>query len=71
MKSDYLYPAIADRHSPAEWEEDGALDMRTRAIEVARNTLAAHYPRHIPDKVDRWIRARHDILLPTEAMRAG
>ena len=68
MKTDYLYPQVADRRSPFEWEEDGALDMRERARIVARETLANHYPRYIDDRVDRRLRERHEILLPVTAM---
>ena len=70
MKSDYLYPEVADRRSPYEWEESGALDMRDRAREVARDILARHYPAYVNAEVDRRVREQHEILLPREAMQA-
>jgi len=71
MKSDYLYPRVADRQSPDEWEKAGALDMRARAREIARGILASHFPRYVSAEQDRWIRERHEIMLPAEAMRAA
>jgi trimethylamine--corrinoid protein Co-methyltransferase len=71
MKTDYLYPRIADRRSPYQWEEDGSLDMRERARIVARETLATHFPRYLDASVDRWVRERYGILLPSEAMTAA
>ena len=44
MKADYVYPQIADRRSPDEWEADGALDMRARARIAARQILATPRP---------------------------
>ena len=69
MKTDYLYPEVADRRTPYEWEESGALDMRERARLVAREILAKHYPAYINAEQDRWLRERHQILLPAESMR--
>jgi trimethylamine--corrinoid protein Co-methyltransferase len=69
MKTDYLYPEVADRRSPYEWEESGALDMRERARLVAREILARHYPDYVSAEQDRWLRERHGILLPPVAMQ--
>ena len=69
MTRDYLYPAIADRASPADWEEAGAQDIRQRAIVRTKEILARHYPRHVSDAEDRWIRQREDIRLPRAAMK--
>ncbi|MFQ5958659.1 MAG: trimethylamine methyltransferase family protein, partial [Alphaproteobacteria bacterium] len=71
METEYLYPDLADRRSPDDWEETGALDMRARARERVRALLAEHYPEYIEPDVDAAIRERFPIRLPREAMRAG
>lgn len=71
MKTDYLYPEVADRQPPSDWQEAGALDMRERARRVAREILTRHFPRYVDAKTDRWIRRSCDILLPPEQMRAA
>ena len=68
MKSDYVYPVVADRQPPADWEADGSHDMRTRAKEKTREILATHYPRHVPQAVDSELRQRYEILLTPEDM---
>lgn len=71
MKTDYVYPEIADRRSISEWQDAGALDSRDVARDRVRKILAEHYPRHIDDSVDAAIRASYNIILPRERMRAG
>ncbi len=71
MKSDYLYPDIADRRSIAEWEDAGSRDARHVAREAVRKILAEHYPGHIPDRLDRQLRDNFNIILPRARMRAG
>ena len=68
MESDFLYPQIADRKSPEEWEEAGSRDIRDMAKEKVRQILASHFPSHIPADVDAQIRAKFDIRLPNEVM---
>ncbi|WP_282610646.1 trimethylamine methyltransferase family protein [Pelagibius sp. Alg239-R121] len=63
MKADYVYPVVADRRSPTDWEEDGGLDMRTRARARARDILARHYPGHLAEETDRLLRDRYHLLL--------
>ncbi|MBT6512149.1 MAG: methyltransferase, partial [Rhodospirillaceae bacterium] len=68
MTRDYLYPEIADRLSPSDWEERGSLDIRERAREEARRILMEHFPRHIDDVTDARIREHFPIMLPREKM---
>ncbi|MEX2650377.1 MAG: trimethylamine methyltransferase family protein [Alphaproteobacteria bacterium] len=68
MESEYLYPTIADRSTPSEWEEKGALDIRQRAHERAREILSSHYPQNISFEADRRIRERFPIRLPSAVM---
>ena len=63
MNTDYLYPQIADRQSIEEWEENGKLDMRTRAIARTKELLSASPPGHIDPAIDASIRASHNICL--------
>jgi trimethylamine--corrinoid protein Co-methyltransferase len=71
MESEYLYPALGDRHTPDEWEEQGAKDIRERARERLGEILAAHYPAYIAPSLDARLRERFPIHLPAEAMGAA
>ena len=71
MKQDYVYPSLGDRQSPRLWEEEGSIDLRTRARAKMEEVLNDHHPNGIDDALDRWIRERYDILIPRDAMRPG
>ncbi len=71
MKSEYLYPSLADRRSADEWERDGAMDIRTRAKETVRKILGSHYPDHIDPAIDEAIRNQFNIILPRQRMMPG
>ncbi|MGI9464529.1 MAG: trimethylamine methyltransferase family protein, partial [Aestuariivirgaceae bacterium] len=70
MKSDFLYPNIADRRTPDEWQAAGAPDIRQVAQARARQILANHYPDHIAAELRLRLRDRFAILLDENAMRA-
>ncbi len=70
MSSDFVYPQVADRRSPAEWTEAGSQDIRSVAKERARRLLASHFPVHMSVDVQAAVRQQFDIRLPEEAMRA-
>lgn len=70
MSSDFVYPHVADRRSPAEWAEAGSNDVRTAARARAKALLATHFPAHMPADTEAMLRRQFDILLPAEAMRA-
>ncbi len=63
MQSDYVYPVIADRQTPAAWQEQGNRTMRSRAIEWVDDLLKTHRPCYIPDNADQWIRDRYSIMI--------
>lgn len=65
MERDYIYPLIADRQDPESWAEAGRLDMRARARQAARDILVEHHPTYLDAALDRDLRARHPILLPS------
>ena len=68
MQTDYLYPVVGDRMSPKEWVERGSPTLVDRAVRKTKDILGTHFPRHLPDAVDRAIRARLPIRLPRERM---
>ncbi len=71
MKTDYLYPELADRRSINEWEGEGAKDIRQAARETVRTILSEHYPAHVDPAVDAKLREGFNIVLPEARMRAG
>ncbi len=71
MERDYFYPDLADRDTPAVWEDGGSLDIRERAKTRTREILSSHYPAHIDPARDAEIREKFAIHLPRELMQAG
>jgi len=71
MRTEYEYPALADRSTPGEWEAEGSPDIRQRAGRRVREILSTHYPEYIDPAVDRKVRDTFPILLPRENMRPG
>ncbi|NOR61412.1 MAG: methyltransferase [Rhodobacteraceae bacterium] len=71
MQSEYVYPEIASRHSPKEWEEMQKPAIVAEASKRKEQVLASHFPGYIPDEVDKALRQRFNICLPKAAMRAG
>ncbi|MCP4493725.1 MAG: methyltransferase [Gammaproteobacteria bacterium] len=71
MKSEYLYPEIADRGSIDEWEQRGGNSMQDSARDRVQQILAEHYPVHIAADVDDWARKNYNIVLPAKRMRPG
>ena len=66
MNSEYYYPHTGDRSGIEQWEQRGALDMRERARQRARQILETHQPDRIDSQADRAIRERFDILVAPE-----
>jgi trimethylamine--corrinoid protein Co-methyltransferase len=71
MQKEYLYPEVADRRTPGEWELTGKQDIYELAHDQARQTLSAYYPDYISQEADRRIRDKFPIRLATEDMRPG
>jgi len=63
MQTEYVYPAIADRSSPKEWEELGKPNLLEVARQRKEDILANSHPSHISDALDAELRARFKILL--------
>ena len=71
MQTEYIYPAMANRMSPKEWNEAGKPDILSKAIARKKEILSTYYPEYIPLEIDAIIRQHHDIKLPREVMEIG
>jgi trimethylamine---corrinoid protein Co-methyltransferase len=71
MEREYIYPKIANRMSPKEWNEAGKPDIVKVAAARKREILTTYYPNYLPRELDDRIRAKHDIKLPREVMEMG
>ncbi len=69
MKSEYLYPNLADRSRQEEWEEEGSPDIRQRAEKYAREILNNHYPVYIDDASDKIIREKFPIEISRDIIK--
>ncbi len=63
MQTEYIYPELADRSSPKEWEENGKPDLLVKATQKKEQILTRFVPDHIPSHTDELIRQHHNILL--------
>lgn len=70
MKTDFLYPSIADRRPLEAWETDGSRDIRSLARDRVRDILSSHFPDHLSGDIQRKLRNAHDIRLPEERMHS-
>ncbi len=70
MQKEYIYPEIADRLSPKEWEEKGKPNLMVNARAKVDAILSTHYPTHISEETDEKIRAEFNVCLPKEHMQA-
>jgi trimethylamine--corrinoid protein Co-methyltransferase len=65
MQTDYIYPALADRTSPKEWDERGKPDLLQNAIRRKEEILADRATARFDPQTDAMIRARFNIHLPS------
>ncbi|MGO1118602.1 trimethylamine methyltransferase family protein [Rhodovibrionaceae bacterium A322] len=63
MKSEYLYPALADRQSVDDWIESGRQSLWDKARSRVREILASPPPRHLSSEAEAKIRAAFPIRL--------
>jgi trimethylamine--corrinoid protein Co-methyltransferase len=64
MRSEFYYPStVVDRQSWDTWHEDGALDARERAREIAREILANHRPEPLDPATESWIHERFELSI--------
>ena len=71
MRTEYEYPALADRRTPGEWEEAGSPDIRQLAGERVKSIMSSHYPQYIDPDIDAKIREQFPILLAADDMQPG
>ena len=65
MQTEYVYPDVADRSSPKEWEELGKPVLLDKATARKEAILSSFKPDHISAEVDAAVRSNHKILLET------
>ncbi len=63
MQTEYVYPELADRSSPKEWEENNKPDLLVKATQKKEQILSQFVPEHISPQTDELIRQHHNILL--------
>ncbi|MDA7634621.1 trimethylamine methyltransferase family protein [Alphaproteobacteria bacterium] len=63
MQTEYVYPELADRSSPKEWEENNKPDLLQKATAKKKKILENIFPDHISAETDSLIRQQHNILL--------
>jgi trimethylamine--corrinoid protein Co-methyltransferase len=68
MESEYLYPEVADRRAPSDWESSSSPDILERAQTRVREILSSHYPAYIDPGIDEEIRRRFPVRLSKEQM---
>jgi trimethylamine--corrinoid protein Co-methyltransferase len=71
MQTEFLYPEVADRRTPGEWEASGKEDVYELAHRKVKQILSSHYPEYIDPAADARIREKYPIRLSSEDMRPG
>ena len=71
MQKEYLYPEVADRRTPGDWEASGREDIYALAHQQVKKVLSSHYPRYIDKAADARIRDSFPIRLAPADMQAG
>jgi trimethylamine--corrinoid protein Co-methyltransferase len=64
MRSEFYYPsAVVNRQGWDMWQQDGGLDARERAKDIAQDILANHQPEPLDLAVATWIRERFELQI--------
>ncbi len=71
MRSEYVYPKLADRQTIEDWEKSGRVDIRARGLAALTQIMKEHYPQYVEPAHDARIRERFDIRLRPEDMQPG
>jgi len=64
MQTEYIYPSVADRYSPKEWEERGRPDLLKNATARKEKILSERSAARFDAATDAALRARFKIHLP-------
>ena len=62
MQTEYIYPSIADRSSPKEWEERNKPDLIVTASKRKSEILECFHPLHMSAEIESSLRARFNIM---------
>ena len=68
MRSEFVYPRLADRSLPEEWEASGRMDISERAGTIVADMLSSGWPAHLDPVNDHRIREMYPILLQASEM---
>ena len=71
MKSEFVYPEIADRRLPDQWHNDGKKTVYEQAHNKVKKMLSNHYPNYIDPTIDTKIRSHFPIKLKSRDMKPG
>jgi trimethylamine--corrinoid protein Co-methyltransferase len=71
MQTEFLYPEVADRRTPGEWEASGKEDVCELAHRKVKQVLSSHYPEYIDPAADARIRDKFPIRLSNKDMQPG
>ncbi|HJL60758.1 MAG TPA: trimethylamine methyltransferase family protein, partial [Pseudomonadales bacterium] len=71
MRSEFLYPDVADRLTPGTWESLGHKTLYEQAHERVGEMLENYYPQYIDPAADRQIREKFPIRLNSKDMQKG
>ena len=71
MKSDFLYPDLADRSTIKVWETGGSRAIADRAEDRARRLLATHFPGHLKQDLRSELRAQYGLRREERDMEAA
>ena len=63
MQTEYIYPEVADRTSPKEWQENDKPDLLETAIAAKEKILSERSAAWLDAETDAAIRARFNIHL--------
>ena len=63
MKTDFLYPLVADRTSHEAWTENGSRQVIDRARDLAISILQQHHPSHLDAGIEAGLRKRFPLRL--------
>ncbi len=62
MRSEFFYPALADRGGREVWQAEGKRDSRARAAARVEELLKTHEPPGLPSQVETAMRAKFNIV---------
>jgi len=71
MKSEFVYPEIADRRLYDNWKDDGKKTIYEQAHQKVKKMLSSHYPEYISPAADALIRDKFPVTLKPTDMKPG